>query len=116
MTTVKKNKRHTQLPADSSAAVAVPSRNLILLAVSFFEGAAVMVIELLGAKIIAPFEEFTGEDFTPVPIVNLQDALVLTDDKPNLELLNAPTILDWRKNKIKFTVEGLLDKGLPIYQ
>ncbi|WP_367392858.1 spermidine synthase [Lewinella sp. LCG006] len=62
-----------------------------------------------------PFEEYTGDDFTPVPDVQLQDALVLTDDKPNLELLNAPTILDWRKNKMKFTVEGMLKKGLPIY-
>lgn len=63
-----------------------------------------------------PFEEYTGDDFTPVPDVQLQDALVLTDDKPNLELLNAPTILDWRKNKMKFTVEGILKKGLPLYE
>jgi predicted membrane-bound spermidine synthase len=62
-----------------------------------------------------PFEEFTGDNFTPVPSISLQDALVLTDDKPKLELLNAPIILDWRKNKMKFTVEGMLEKGLPIY-
>lgn len=62
-----------------------------------------------------PFEEFTGEDFTPVPNIDLQDAMVLTDDKPKLELLNGPTILQWRKNKMKFTQEGMLDKGLPIY-
>lgn len=62
-----------------------------------------------------PFEEFTGEGFAPVPNLDLQGALVLTDDKPKLELLNAPTILQWRKNKMKFTQEGMLDKGLPIY-
>jgi hypothetical protein len=33
-----------------------PSR-AVLLAVSFFEGAAAMVVELLGAKIIAPSTE-----------------------------------------------------------
>jgi hypothetical protein len=62
-----------------------------------------------------PFEEFTGGNFTPVPSISLQDALVLTDDKPNLELLNAPTILQWRTNKLEF-VTVMLDKGLTIYQ
>lgn len=63
-----------------------------------------------------PFEEFTGEDFVPVGEIPMEDAIVLTDDKPNLEVLNAPTILQWRKNKIKFTREGILQKGLPIYR
>jgi hypothetical protein len=93
-------------------ATTVGTTKQVLLAVAFFEGAAVMVIELLGAKIIAPFygrtfrynalfpvEKFTGAHFAPVDEIQLQDALVLTDDKPNLELLNAPTILDWRKTK-----------------
>lgn len=62
-----------------------------------------------------PFEDFTGADFSPVSNISLQDALVLTDDKPKLELLNIPTILQWRKNKMKFTVEGMLNKGLPLY-
>lgn len=63
-----------------------------------------------------PFEEFTGEDFSPVPNLALEDAQILTDDKPNLEVINAPTILQWRKNKMKFTKEGIIQKGLPIYQ
>lgn len=64
---------------------------------------------------IFTFEKFLAEDFNPIVGFNLADAQVMTDDQPNLELLNAPTILEWRKNKIKYTVDGLLKKGLPIY-
>jgi predicted membrane-bound spermidine synthase len=60
-------------------------------------------------------EKFTLEDFKAVTGFSLADAQIMTDDKPNLELLNAPTILDWRKNKIEYTVNGLLNKGLLIY-
>lgn len=63
-----------------------------------------------------PFKEYTGADFTPVAQVDLLDAVILTDDKPNLEILNAPTILEWRKNKMMFTIDGMVNKGLPIYQ
>ena len=64
---------------------------------------------------IFTIEKFTLDDFKPVTGFSLADAQVMTDDKPNLELLNAPTILDWRKNKIEYTVNGLLNKGLLIY-
>lgn len=64
---------------------------------------------------IFTIEKFTIEDFKPITSFSLADAQVMTDDKPNLELLNAPTILDWRKNKIEYTVNGLLNKGLLIY-
>ncbi|HLP93645.1 MAG TPA: fused MFS/spermidine synthase [Saprospiraceae bacterium] len=64
---------------------------------------------------IFPFEKFTADNYQPVTGFKVDDAQVLTDDKPNLELLNAPTILDWRKNKMVFTMDGLLKKGLSIF-
>lgn len=62
-----------------------------------------------------PFREFSAKDYIPVSAYSLQDAHVMTDDKPNLELLNAPTVLDWRTNKMEYTINGLLKKGVPIY-
>jgi predicted membrane-bound spermidine synthase len=62
-----------------------------------------------------PSHKFLAVDFTPVSNYYLSDAQVMTDDKPNLELLNASTVLDWRKKKIEYTVNGLLKKGVPIY-
>lgn len=64
---------------------------------------------------IFPFEKFTADNYQPVSGFKVDDAQVLTDDKPNLELLNAPTILDWRKNKMVFTMDELLKKGLSIF-
>lgn len=66
-------------------------------------------------NVIFPFEKFTADNYQPVSGFKVDDAQVLTDDKPNLELLNAPTILDWRKNKMVFTMDGLLKKGLSIF-
>ena len=63
-----------------------------------------------------PFKSYTGTEFEPVEKVNLEGAILLTDDKPRLELLNTPAILSWRKNKMKFTIDGLINKGLPIYE
>jgi predicted membrane-bound spermidine synthase len=58
---------------------------------------------------------FSAVDYDPVSAYELGDVEVMTDDKPNLELLNTPTVLNWRKNKIEYTVNGLIKKGVSIY-
>ncbi len=60
-------------------------------------------------------DHFSAADYTPITAYELGDVEVMTDDKPNLELLNTPTVLNWRKNKIEYTVNGLIKKGVPIY-
>ncbi|MCP1385778.1 spermidine synthase [Runella salmonicolor] len=60
-------------------------------------------------------DHFSAADYAPITGYELGDVDVLTDDKPNLELLNTPTVLNWRKNKIEYTVNGLIKKGVPIY-
>lgn len=62
-----------------------------------------------------PHDYFSAIDYTPISAYELGDAGVLTDDKPKLELLNTPTVLSWRTNKIEYTVNGLIKKGVPIY-
>ena len=64
---------------------------------------------------ILPNDHFSVADYIPISGYELGDVEVMTDDKPNLELLNTPTVLNWRKNKIEYTVNGLIKKGVPIY-
>lgn len=60
-------------------------------------------------------EIFTSKDFIPSKPMYIKDALVLVDDKPQLELLNAPTILEWRSGRLEATEELFLKRGLPLY-
>jgi hypothetical protein len=46
--------------------------------------------------------------------VDLSGALVLTDDKPVLELLNKSVIMEWRKNMIS-EQRQLIEAGMSIY-
>lgn len=64
---------------------------------------------------IDSLELFTSKDFIPNYNIDLDDALVLIDDKPQLELINAFTVLEWRSSRMKFTEELFLKKGLPLY-
>ncbi len=64
---------------------------------------------------LLPNDFFSAADYAPITGYELGDVDVMTDDKPNLELLNTPTVLNWRKNKIEYTVNGLIKKGVPIY-
>jgi len=64
---------------------------------------------------LLPNDSFSAADYAPITVYELGDVDVMTDDKPNLELLNTPTVLNWRKNKIEYTVNGLIKKGVPIY-
>lgn len=64
---------------------------------------------------LLPNDSFSAADYAPITGYELGDVDVMTDDKPNLELLNTPTVLNWRKNKIEYTVNGLIKKGVPIY-
>ncbi|AXE17866.1 hypothetical protein DR864_09030 [Runella rosea] len=64
---------------------------------------------------LLPNDSFSATDYAPITGYELGDVDVMTDDKPNLELLNTPTVLNWRKNKIEYTVNGLIKKGVPIY-
>lgn len=64
---------------------------------------------------LMPNDHFSAADYPSISAFELGDVNVLTDDKPNLELLNTPTVLNWRKQKIEYTVNGLIKKGVPIY-
>jgi spermidine synthase len=63
-----------------------------------------------------PFDDFRYENLITDNVVNLDDAYVLVDDKPRLELLNSAAILQWRKNMIEHNISRLMDAGIPIYQ
>lgn len=60
--------------------------------------------------------QFSASEYEPELNFPLEDAVVMTDDKQNMEMLNGKTILSWRNNKIKFMVEELVDKNIPIYK
>ena len=66
---------------------------------------------------LMPNDHFSAADYVPIAAsaYEVGDVEVMTDDKPKLELLNTPTVLNWRKNKIEYTVNGLIKKGVPIY-
>ena len=62
-----------------------------------------------------PYDDFYYNDLIEETPIDLTNALVLTDDKPQLELINSTAILNWRKNKIKENIQRLLDENMPIY-
>jgi predicted membrane-bound spermidine synthase len=62
-----------------------------------------------------PYDAFGYEDLISEERVDLEDAYLLVDDKPRLELLNSATILKWRKNIIEQNISRLMDAGIPIY-
>jgi len=59
-----------------------------------------------------PYDNFEYDRLISEEPVNLSDALVLVDDKPILELINAKTILQWRKNKADLNLQIILDRGV----
>lgn len=61
------------------------------------------------------YDNFTYEDLIREDEIPLDDAILLVDDRPQLELLNTPTILQWRKNKMEQNIRDMLEKGIPIF-
>jgi len=64
---------------------------------------------------IDSLEEFTYADYSPTFKFSLNDAFVLVDNKPKLELMNVTTILDWRTNQMGVQEDLFLKKGLPLF-
>lgn len=62
------------------------------------------------------YEKFEYANLVRSAELELDDAYVLVDDKPRLELLNARQILSWRRDKAREHMQGLLSEGLPIYR
>ncbi|MCP4120409.1 MAG: hypothetical protein GY751_01505 [Bacteroidetes bacterium] len=58
------------------------------------------------------YDNFEYQHLISEEPVDLSDALVLIDDKPMLELINAKTILQWRQNKSELNLQLLLDQGV----
>ena len=63
-----------------------------------------------------PYDNFGYENLISEESLDLEDAYLLVDDKPRLEILNSSAILQWRKYMIENSVRKLMDAGLPIYQ
>jgi predicted membrane-bound spermidine synthase len=61
------------------------------------------------------FDNFFYDDLIQEKELDLSNAIILTDDKPILEQLNAEAILDWRQTKIDKNINRMLDEKLPIY-
>jgi len=61
------------------------------------------------------FDNFYYEDLIAEEPLDLNEAYVLVDDKPRLELLNATNIIQWRKNKINSNIRKMLEEGINIY-
>ncbi len=48
--------------------------------------------------------------------IAINDALILTDDKPVLETINNPTLELWRKSMINDLTKPLMDAGIPLFK
>ncbi|MEM7105475.1 MAG: fused MFS/spermidine synthase [Bacteroidota bacterium] len=62
-----------------------------------------------------PYEDFGYENLISDKPVDLEGAFVLVDDKPKLELINAPAMLNWRKNKVQQNLKKMLNEGVHIF-
>jgi spermidine synthase len=62
-----------------------------------------------------PYESFGYENLISEEPVDLSQAVVLTDDKPRLELLNADAILHWRKIKMEQNGKIFVKTGVPLF-
>jgi predicted membrane-bound spermidine synthase len=62
------------------------------------------------------YDHIEYEDLISDAVPRLDDAYVLVDDRPRLELLNARAILDWRAGKLREHPRWMLRSGLPIYR
>lgn len=72
--------------------------------------------EPLRYNALFPYLQFSPEDYTPQENFPLEDAVVMTDDKQSMEILNGETILAWRKNKMKFIEDEILENNQPLYK
>lgn len=59
---------------------------------------------------------FRYEDLITNQPVPLDDAIILTDDKPQLEMINAPWTEIWRHSRINDYAQYLFSKKIPLYQ
>nr|WP_253932299.1 fused MFS/spermidine synthase [Lewinella sp. W8] len=62
-----------------------------------------------------PYDDFGYDRLIKDDPIDLSGAEVLVDDRPKLELLNAPSILKWRQNKLEQNANRLLDEVGAIY-
>ncbi len=62
-----------------------------------------------------PYDKFEYKNLISEQPLDVSDALVLVDDKPKLELINAATILQWRKNKSQSNIQMILDEGIQLF-
>lgn len=62
-----------------------------------------------------PYANFYYKDLIIEKQLDLSEALVLVDDQPKLELLNASNTLHWRKEKIHDNIQEMMKEGINIY-
>jgi hypothetical protein len=62
------------------------------------------------------YDHIRYEDLVSDVVPRLDDAYVLVDDQPRLELLNAQSIPEWRAGKLREHPRWMLRSGLPIYR
>ena len=62
-----------------------------------------------------PYANFAYDNMIREDGPRLDGAVLLTDDRPKLELLNAANILAWRKHKIEQHTRQMIVNGMPIY-
>lgn len=62
-----------------------------------------------------PFDDFEYDDLMKDEPLDLSGGQILVDDKPVLEILNAPNNLQWRKNKVQQNIKLMISEGIPIY-
>jgi predicted membrane-bound spermidine synthase len=59
--------------------------------------------------------KYKYEDMISRKEAEVSDAYLLVDDKPVLELLNAPVILAWRKTMMEANAKKFVGLGIPLY-
>ena len=62
-----------------------------------------------------PYDNFSYDRLIRDEPLDLSDAYVLVDDQPRLELLIAPTILQWRKNKTGVNIKVMKEEGVTLF-
>lgn len=65
-----------------------------------------------------PFKQFQFniKDFDTISKISTNDAVVFTDDKMNLNIINDKTVASWRTKKIDAVIKQILEKELPLFE
>jgi hypothetical protein len=63
-----------------------------------------------------PKHKFVHEDFITPDEIDMNDAIILSDDRPQFELINASAALIWRSSAIEVFYKDQMQRVIPIFE